>query len=259
MIIVYVISLESSRERRAAMRLQLDSLGIPFRFFDAVDGRKMSAEALMAAAPRGGTDYGGLLLPGEIGCALSHLAVMREIAEGEHDYAAVIEDDVFVVPEAREFFDEQLLRTLPPFDILQLGATTKRPQFTLDLGRVGAYRICTLPRWHKYMYGLIYTRGAARSIAASITDITAPIDNMVFHDRFPFGLRVIELRPAVVEVNYDFEVKHNLTSDIGVRPRPRRFFSKLARELRRFRNWRRMWRSFVYVYGLPGVLRLHVM
>jgi len=54
MIPTYVISLESSQERRAIIRNHLDALGIPFRFFDGIDGRKMTGDALREVAPKGG-------------------------------------------------------------------------------------------------------------------------------------------------------------------------------------------------------------
>ena len=92
MIPLKVISLERSHERRAFMQRQLDDLGLPFRFFNAIDGSKMTATKF-------GEAVGVKLTPGEIGCGLSHLAGIREIAEGEHEYAAILEDDVFVLPE----------------------------------------------------------------------------------------------------------------------------------------------------------------
>src|SRR5258707_14620003 len=89
MISTYVISLERSQDRRTFIRDHLGALGIPFRFFDAIDGRKMTGDTLMKAAPKGGVDYCGMLTAAEIGGALSHLAVIREIAEGQNEYAAV--------------------------------------------------------------------------------------------------------------------------------------------------------------------------
>ena len=234
------------------MQRQLDGLGLPFRFFDAVDGSKMTAMELMDAAPKGGINYCGQLTPGEIGCALSHLAVIRKIAEGEHEYAAVIEDDVFVLPEARKFLDEQYLRSLPPFDILQLVGNHTKKRFTLNVGNIGSYQVCALPKCHYIMFALIYSRETARRIAESIKDVTAPIDNMIFNDHRPIGLRVIEVRPAVVRHNDD------LASAIGPRLCVEDFFTKLGREMRRFRNWAHRWRSFALAWGLSSILRLRL-
>lgn len=252
MIATYVISLESSRERRAVIRDRLDALAVPFRFFDAVDGRKMTGDALMKVAPKGGVDYCGMLTPSEIGCALSHLLAIREIAEGQDEYAAVLEDDVLVSPEARKFFDKKLLSSLPGFDILQLmGFDTKqKARLTLNVGNVEGYQICALPRCHYSMAGLIYTREAARLIDTNITEITAPIDNMIFFDCRVMGLRILEVRPTIIRPDT------NLSSTIGSRHGPDSFFSKAGREFRRFRNWTRRWRGFVRVWGLSSTIRL---
>jgi GR25 family glycosyltransferase involved in LPS biosynthesis len=252
MISTYVISLDSSDERRTVMRDHLDAVGVPFLFFDAVDGRKMSGNALMKAAPKGGVDYCGMLTAAEIGCALSHLAVIREIAEGQDEYAAVLEDDIFLLPEARKFFGDKFLSSLPAFDILQLGGvdSKQKSRLTLKVGNVDGYQICTLPRCHYSMGALIYTREAARLIGGNIKKITAPIDNMIFFDCRVMGLRIIEVRPPIVRSNA------NLSSVIGARRGPDRFFSKVDREFRRIRNWMRRWRSFVRAWGLSSILRL---
>jgi glycosyl transferase family 25 len=252
MISIYVISLESSLDRRKVIRDRFDALEIPFRFFDAVDGRKMTGDALMKVAPKGGVDYGGMLTPAEIGCALSHLLAIGEIARGQDEYAAVLEDDVIALPEVRKFLDEKFLSSLPAFDILQLmGFDSKhKARLTLNVGNIDGYRIRALPRCHYSMCGLIYTRRAARSIDTNITKITAPIDNMIFSDCRVMGLRIVEVRPTVVRADTDF------SSTIGSRRGPVSFPGKADREFRRFRNWTRRWRSFIRVWGLSSILRL---
>jgi glycosyl transferase family 25 len=221
-----IISLERSHERRAFMQCQLDDLGLPFRFFNAIDGSNMTTAKKIREV------VGVKLTPGEIGCALSHLAVIQEIAEGEHEYAAILEDDVFILPEVRNFLNERYLRSLPAFDILQLdGNHLAKLRLTLIVGNIGRYQLCALTKCHHIMFAQIYTRETARRIAASISNVTAPIDNMIFQDRRPFGLRVIEVRPSVVRHNDEF------ASAIGPRVPVEGFFPKLVREMRRFCNW----------------------
>jgi len=241
-----IISLERNHERRAFMQCQLDDLGLPFRFFNAIDGSNMTAKKFREAV-------GVKLTPGEIGCALSHLAVIQEIAEGEHEYAAILEDDVFILPEVRNFLNEQYLRSLPAFDILQLdGNHLGKLRLTLIVGNIGRYQLCALTKCHHIMFAQIYTRETARRIAASISNVTAPIDNMIFQDRRPFGLRVIDVRPSVVRHNDEF------ASAIGPRVPVEGFFPKLGREMRRFCNWARRWRSFVRAWGFWGILHLRL-
>lgn len=248
----YVINLKSSAKRRTVMRDHLDAIAVPFQFFDAIDGRKISRDALEVVAPKGGIDYCGMLTAGEIGCALSHLLAIREIAEGKGEYGAVLEDDVFLLPEGRRFFDQEFLRSLPAFDILQLASANSkhRSRPTLSIGHIDGYRFSASPRCHYSMTGLIYTREAARLIASEITKITAPIDNMIFYDRRVMGLRIVEVHPVPLRLNT------NVPSDIGFRRGPDRFLSKIDREFRRFRNLTRRWRSFTRVWGFSSILHL---
>jgi glycosyl transferase family 25 len=250
MITTFVISLKNSHERRTVMRDNLGAIAVPFHFFDAVDGRKMTQDALMEVAPRGGVDYCGMLTAAEIGCALSHLLAIRAIAEGTDEFGAVLEDDVVLLPEGRKFFDQQFLSSLPAFDILQLGGvdSKQKSRRALIVGNRNGYQFCALPRCHYNTGGLIYTREAARLISAEITKITAPIDNMIFYDQRVMGLRIIEVRPLLLRSNT------NMPSDIGTRRGPDRFLSKVNRETRRFRNLTRRWRNFARVWGLSSIL-----
>jgi GR25 family glycosyltransferase involved in LPS biosynthesis len=234
------------------MQRHLDAIGVPFEFFDAIDGHEMTRDALLEVAPRGGGDYCGMLTAREIGCALSHLLAITKIAEGKDKYGIILEDDVFVLPEGHKFSDQDFLDSLPSFDILQLaGADSKqKSRWTLNLGKIGGYQFCALPRCHYSMGGLIYTREAARLISSEISKITAPIDNMIFFDQRVMGLRIIEVRPLLLRSNA------SVPSDIGPRRGPARVLSKVDREFRRFRNLTRRWRSFIRVWGLSSILRL---
>ncbi len=234
------------------MRAQFERLEVPFRFFDAIDGRKLSPEELHELAPYGGSDYCGMLTVQEIGCAISHLAVLRQFASDQGDYLAVLEDDVTLESEFRGIADEQYLRSLPPFDVLQLdGAQPHKPRLTLELGRAGRHQLCAIPKCHHSMYGLIYTRRAARIITDCVSDVTAPIDNMLFKDGRVPGLRFVAVRPSVV--------RHaDLPSVIGRRPRLRGLACKLERETRRLISWSRRWRNFAEAWGPRSILALRL-
>jgi glycosyl transferase family 25 len=250
MVPIYVISLPNSEERRAFMRAQLNALGLPFRFFDAVDGRTLEFSQLEEMAPKGGAEYSGLLTSTEVGCAMSHLAAIKEIAERNDEYAIVLEDDVLVAPGFRKFAREEYLRSLHRFDILQLdGSHLAKPRFAFEVGRFDEYELRALPTGHHSMYALVYARDAARRISASLPVVTAPIDNMIFKDGRVTGLCVLSLRPSVV--------RHmGLPSVIGERPRLRNNRRKVSREVRRFRSWLRRWYSFSTAWGLRGIFAL---
>jgi glycosyl transferase family 25 len=246
-----IVSIKDSSERRTFMYEQLDRLGAPYRFLDAVDGRALSESDLDCVAPGRGVHYCGLLTPAEIGCAMSHLEAIRQLAEGQWEFGAIFEDDVFVDPAITYFLDEKNLRVLPQFDVLQLcPSKKKRNRMTAEICRIDGNMICAMPRCDYSMFGLIYSRNAARKIAATITKITAPIDSMLFFDCRVPGLRILETHPNVI--------KHNdqIASVVGKRLRPTTVLSKVERERRRCFNAVRRWHNFVTAWGFEITFKL---
>lgn len=120
---VFVVSLKSATARRHAIQTQLDNLSIPFRFIDAVNGRDIPEEELLAmqSAQRAFRNYNRNLGPGEIGCTLSHQKIYRLAIEQNLDAAVVLEDDVFLEHNFADFV--HTLKSLPPldFEVILLG------------------------------------------------------------------------------------------------------------------------------------------
>ena len=92
---VFVINLDKNPERLAWIQEQLDSMGIKFERFPAVLGSALSsAEYRQATSPfRSLMAYGATLEKGEVGCALSHMAVYRRIVAEGLPFALILEDD----------------------------------------------------------------------------------------------------------------------------------------------------------------------
>ena len=105
-VLVAIISLEDALDRRKA----LEARGIPAAwvksFFPAVDMRKSTlTEALRYVDQRAvQEEYGRMLRPPEVGCALSHREVARILAMSAFDMLLVLEDDVS--PVVPNFLDE---------------------------------------------------------------------------------------------------------------------------------------------------------
>lgn len=88
---IYVINLDRSPERLAQMAADLAAAGLDFRRVRAVAPAAPPREYDAASNRR---RYLAPLLPGEIGCVLSHRAVWRLVAgDGAHRAAVVLEDD----------------------------------------------------------------------------------------------------------------------------------------------------------------------
>ena len=80
----HLVSLDSEPARRALALQRARAAGLDPRVHPACDGRTLDP---LPVSPGG-------LAPGEIGCLLSHRALLREIAAGPADLALVLEDDV---------------------------------------------------------------------------------------------------------------------------------------------------------------------
>jgi glycosyl transferase family 25 len=95
-IAIFVISLVDSHERRKIVSQYLSRVGLPWEFVDATRYKAGIAYSDVQID----LDVG--LLPGEIGCFLSHRALWKKISKTDLDYAVVLEDDTVLIP-ALEF------------------------------------------------------------------------------------------------------------------------------------------------------------
>ncbi|PJG60298.1 glycosyltransferase family 25 protein [Aeromonas cavernicola] len=97
MIPIFVISLIRSADRRASVTAQMANLGLPFEFWDAVDGKKLDPETIaqvdFAEAQR---FCGHKLSLGEVGCALSHIRLCEMLVAKQIPRAIILEDDVYL-------------------------------------------------------------------------------------------------------------------------------------------------------------------
>jgi hypothetical protein len=118
---VVVLNLKSSSAQRQQIDARLKNLGIDYRFFDAIDGRLLSATELERLAPPSSLLFDRPITLGEIGCATSHFAVIRQLAGEHHDFDCVLEDDVVPLSDnIRYFLQPKTLAALPEFDVLRL-------------------------------------------------------------------------------------------------------------------------------------------
>lgn len=91
----FVINLASEVDRRAFMAKQLKAAGMSFEIFDAVNGKALTSEEVAAAYDDAGARViqQRPLSRGEIGCALSHVSVYREVISRRLSAALILEDD----------------------------------------------------------------------------------------------------------------------------------------------------------------------
>jgi len=197
---VVVISLARAADRRAVAQENLAGLGIAFTFFDAIEGRAMSAEAIAAISPRPYVgQFSRPLSAGEIGCAASFFAVLRRFLDGSEGFICIAEDDASFAPDAAHFLDPTRLASLPPFDVLRLVNDPRRgTKLSRIVARDGGHAVHAPLRLGHFTAAQVFSRAGARAVLAGAVPLTAPIDNLMYRDAGILGLRVLEVRPPVV-------------------------------------------------------------
>jgi glycosyl transferase family 25 len=104
----FVVSLVTATQRRESMQRLLAQHGIAPQWFDAVDGRAMSADDMREhfAADIAARVYGPMSRS-EIGCALSHLGVYRRMVDQNVPCAVVLEDDALLAEDFPCLLDDK--------------------------------------------------------------------------------------------------------------------------------------------------------
>lgn len=262
MIPVIVLNLAHSSTRRAQIAARLDELSIGYRFFDAIDGWQLSTSERELLAPQSALLFDRSLTPGEVGCAATHLAAIREIAGSSSDFVCTMEDDAILSDDVPFFLEQQILRSLPPFDILRFvsdPARWKMPAWKIAESHGRGVYAMSRPGWG--LQGQVFSRDGACKIASTICCIRAPIDFALFHDCHVSNLRILEIRPGVVK--HDTKLLHPelmALSVIGDRPAAEKNrISEIERLRLRYWRWRRKSmaaRAFIRIWGVRGLSRI---
>ena len=92
---VWLINLPQNQDRLAKMAQQLDSMGLPWQLFSAVNGREHFDELILQADPEAyAKNMGSPILPGKLGVYASHTRVWKEFLRSDYEFALIFEDDV---------------------------------------------------------------------------------------------------------------------------------------------------------------------
>lgn len=102
---IFVINLEKDVARRESISAQLDTLGLPFEIVPGVYGASLTEQqrAQVYDDRKAKLHRARSLVSAEIGCALSHLKVYRAIVDRGLDAALILEDDVILPNDLKEF------------------------------------------------------------------------------------------------------------------------------------------------------------
>jgi glycosyl transferase family 25 len=241
----WVINLDRAPERLARITEQLQSLGLPFTRLAAVDAGRLTAPQRAALdEPAYRRKHGMTPLPGELGCYLSHVAVMREFLASDAEFALVLEDDVLLnptLPAALEGLAEHPDR----WDMVKLsGVHSGTPVPVLQIGP-GQQLSVMLSRCTGSSAYLLNRRAAA-AYARGLLPMSLPYDH-VFDQGWRFGLKVRLATPT--PCGHDDRIASTIVAPPGT-SRKFRWTRRLPAYAYRLGNeWKRL------VYGLTQTLR----
>lgn len=190
----WVINLDRAPERLARIRAQLDRLQLPYTRLAAIDARAFTPEqaaALDHAAYH--RKHGMTPVAGELGCYLSHVAVMQRFLASDAAAALVLEDDVLLhdgLPAALR----GLLRHPGRWDMVKLSAVhsgTPVPYLRLGAGHWLAVMLSRCTGSSAY----VINRRAATAYLRELLPMSLPYDH-VFDQGWRFGLKVRLVTPT---------------------------------------------------------------
>ena len=191
----WVINLDKDTERLQRITQQLASTGLDWTRMSAVYGRALppeeQARLLDSAAYR--RKHGMEPALGELGCYLSHLAVMHALLASAHRFALVLEDDVLLTPALLPVL-HGLLQHADRWDMVKLSQVhSGTPQSVLELAP--GHRLAVMLSRCTGSSAYIVNRHAAQAYVDGLLPMSLPYDH-VFDQGWTFGLKVRLVTPT---------------------------------------------------------------
>lgn len=173
---IYVLNLDRDRGRLQWMDSQLNRLGLPYERVSA-----LTPETVPDALRRRFLDRASeALLPSEIACFASHLAIAEEFLTTSEDVCVVLEDDVEIICDAIEL--EALSLSAREFDFLKLSDWPKSP--TVLVTAVGGFLVLRFLRVPLGQGSYFISRAGAKRLLESAWGLATPIDQFVRSEAF---------------------------------------------------------------------------
>lgn len=194
----FVISLPEATERQAYIRDHLGPLGLPFEFFEAVDGRAFNVlEQPVYDAPRRRRYFGRDLKPGEIGCFLSHKGIYEKMVRENIPIAFIVEDDVILQPDTPAILRD-LLGCQTDFDFVRFLGTPKHlkaRQKVLEELPTQPYTLNRLYGMPGGAYAYVMTLKGARKLLTAMDRTAFPVDTLMGRE-WVHGARGLIVMPS---------------------------------------------------------------
>ena len=191
----WVINLDKDRERLQRITQQLAATGLDWTRMPAVYGGELPPADQTRLLDRDAyrRKHGMEPALGELGCYLSHVAVMRALLASPHRCALVLEDDVLLTPALLPAL-RGLLAHADRWDMVKLSAVhSGTPQPVLELAP--GHRLAVMLSRCTGSSAYLVNRRAAQAYVQGLLPMSLPYDH-VFDQGWTFGLKVRLVTPS---------------------------------------------------------------
>lgn len=191
----WVINLDRDAERLQRIAQQLGPTGLNWTRQSAVYGRDLVPEEQARLLDRDAyrRKHGMEPALGELGCYLSHVAVMRALLASPHRAALVLEDDVLLTPALLPVL-RGLMAHPERWDMVKLSQVhSGTPQPVLEVAP--GHRLAVMLSRCTGSSAYLMNRRAAQAYLAGLLPMTLPYDH-VFDQGWTFGLKVRLVTPT---------------------------------------------------------------
>ena len=244
----WVINLDRAPERLARVSAQLQHLQLPYTRLAAVDARALTpAQHAMLDEPAYRRKHGMSPVLGELGCYLSHVAVMRAFLASSAEFALVLEDDV-LLHDSLSAVLQGLMRHPGRWDVAKLSAVhrgTPVPYLDVAPGHQLAVMLSRCTGSSAYLMNRRAGEAYLRE-PGGLLPMQLPYDH-IFDQGWRFGIKYRLVTPT--PCGHDEQIASSIVSPPGV-SRKFRWTQRLSTYAYRMGNELRRLR-----YGLTETLR----
>jgi glycosyl transferase family 25 len=193
---IWVANLQRSHERRRFMQRQLQAMGLDCHFINAIDGENLTENDLQKYSQAQALKAKGReLSTGEIGCALTHASMYRQMIDNNIEEVLILEDDVCLTQDLLQVL--RLRRDFPDdWDVINF---TNNSAETIPLGKpiFAGYRICKFEGMANRASAYLINLNGAKKVIDHLYPIRLPADDMIGRSEIA-GLHLYGITPRVV-------------------------------------------------------------
>lgn len=226
---VFVINLPKDTQKRQNFISNFKDIDIKYEFIEGIYGKDLSQSELEKLV----YDYkNSLMMPGEIGCALSHQKIYQKMIDENIAYALILEDDAIFTPKALNYINkiDQFLSSKNDFEIAVLMQFDKDKAYFKNL-KIKVNDEINLYKMAKGMgnYGYIITQKAAKKLLEINTPLILEADCWVQFNKFN-NLQIYCVNENIIKTTDEKSLNSSIGS-LALRFEPQR-----AKERARFRK-----------------------